>query len=178
MTPEKTIIGIMNIKDYQKKIHDLLAPITKGKKLPLHNKSAMENLIYLIKTSSLLLNGQRNLHRTKALPPQLYGLPKIDKNRFHYVQLLAPSTPPHIMLRNTWQLSCNHILDKHIHISEIHFTEKLKTFSLWSGPNDRQISFATSNGIMYCMNGKFPHGKKWKNMHLDMASLKQSPWFW
>ena len=101
---------IMDTTDYKEKIEELLEPHTYKKLNQDPTGKILRKTNNLIKSSSIPSEKHRSLCKTEALPPWLYGLPKIHKSTvplrpivssvnsptYNLAKYLVTSLQPHI----------------------------------------------------------------------------------
>ncbi|XP_054709735.1 uncharacterized protein LOC129219380 [Uloborus diversus] len=72
--------AVLNTKDYQDKIQELLDPDIYRSLTKDPTAKVLRETNRLIKDSSIPPEIQRNIKKSEALPPRLYGLPKLHKS--------------------------------------------------------------------------------------------------
>lgn len=133
--------AILNTKDYESKINDLLDPAI-YKKIPRDpTAKILRKVNNLIKDSSIPEDTQRIIKKSEALPPRLYGLPKIHKPSAPLRPIVsAIGSPTHPVSKYLTGLLQQHVGSSSSFIKDSrHFVEKLKTLRLHS--DDRLVSF-------------------------------------
>ena len=132
---------VMEMEDYKQKIRDILEP-NNFKKLQRDPTSRIIRQINnLVKVSSVPQGVQKSICMTEAVPPRLYGLPKIHKTdvplrpivsaigsaTYHIAKYLASLLQPHIGKSDTHVKDSTHFLQK---IGDLHLEPEDQLISL------------------------------------------------
>jgi hypothetical protein len=123
---------VMKLEDYKMKILDLLDP-TIYKKIPRDPTTRiLRHANSLIKSSSLDKNTKLKLHKSEALSPRLYGVPKIHKNNVPLRPIVNTiGSPTYNIAKYLTTLLKPHIGKTSSYIKDsTHFIEKIKDLQL------------------------------------------------
>ncbi|XP_074037787.1 uncharacterized protein [Leptinotarsa decemlineata] len=101
---------LLNTKEYNSKIEELLDPSNNRKLKRDPTQSRLRNVNKIIESSSLSETVQRTILRTKAVPPRLYGLPKIYKTNMPLTpKVSAPGSPTYHLAKHLASLFQPHV---------------------------------------------------------------------
>ena len=132
---------IMETDDYKKKINNLLEPTT-YRKLPKDPTSkVLRRVNGIVRASTIPVDIQRTICKTEAVPPRLYGLPKIHKTAIPLRPIVsAIGSPTYHVAKHLSKLLQPHVGRAESHVKDsAHFIQKITRLHV--EPEDILISF-------------------------------------